>query len=392
MPRFSYEVKGPTGEIESGTIEGESSQAAARTLQAKGYFVVKLRPQAGARAAAAPDLSRRALAPIFYPVSSKSRALFFTSLRALLSAGMNVSEAMATLAQRTGSAMLAQAAREMAQEAARGMPMTSVMSTYPAAFDPPAVAVMEAGEESGLLEQTADRIARYYDRIFQLEQNYRWQTFYPKVLVVAAVLIPTVPQLVLGGFDLWLRMVLSRSLPLLAGVTVAWYGWRALRTVRAFSAFIDGLKLVVPWFGSLTRRMATARWARAMAMLLSAGVPVHRALVTAAAASGNKAMEESLVREAGGVMAGRSLTEVISASRAVPAMALDLLSAAERSGSFEEVLEKVAEYYESETEVGGKQTAMVVGVGLYLLIAAVIAFMVISFYSGYFSSLKSFME
>lgn len=129
--------------------------------------------------------------------------------------------------------------------------------------------------------------------------------------------------------------------------------------------------------------MATARWARSLAMLMAAGVPVHRALVAAASASGNAAMERALVREATGVLHGKSVTEVVAASRMMPDMALDMLATAERSGSVEGALEKVAEYYESETDVGGKQTAMVVGVVAYLIIAAIIGGIVISFWYGY---------
>lgn len=127
-------------------------------------------------------------------------------------------------------------------------------------------------------------------------------------------------------------------------------------------------------------------------MLMAAGVPVHRALVAAASASGNAAMERAMVREAEGVLHGRSVTEVVAASRQVPDMALDMLATAERSGSVEGALDKVAEYYESETDVGGKQTAMAVGVLLYLLVAAIIAVIVISFWTSYGENFMAYME
>ena len=392
MARFAYEVRGPTGQTERGTLEGKNTQVVTRALQAQGYFVLSVRPAATTRPSDQRERLRQSVAAIFYPISSKSLAIFFTSLRVLLSTGMNVSQAMRVLSEQTGSPMLAEAAREMSEEAARGRPMSEVLTRYAAAFSPTTVAVMQAGEESGMVEQTADRLAKHYDRSFQLEQSYRWQTFYPKLLVAAAILLPTVPALILGGFGAWLRLLLSRSLPLVVGITIAWYGWRALRNIESISEAIDRLKLSLPWFGKLARKTATARWARALATLSSAGVPVHRAMVVAAAASGNKAMEKSLVKEAHRVLEGRSLTEVIAASRAVPPMTVVLLTAAERSGSYEQALEKVAEYYESETEVGGKQTAVAVGMGLYLLIALIIAIMVISFWGGYFHSFLQYME
>jgi type IV pilus assembly protein PilC len=390
MPTFAYEVKQPTGQVEKGTIEGVNAEAAARALQAKGYFVVTVRP-VGTRVGGTSGVSRNLLAPIFHPVNSKSLAIFFTSLRALLSAGMNISEAMHSLARQTSSPTLKQTAREMSEAAEQGRPMSSVLGRYPSAFNETTIAILEAGEQSGMIEQTADRIARHYDRIWQLEQSYRWQTFYPKILLAALIVIPTVPTLVLGSVSAWIQQLLSRALPLVVGIMAVWYGWRALRNIPAFAAAVDGAKLMVPWFGSLARRMAAARWARALAALLSAGVPVHRAMLAAAAASGNSSMEQSLVRKAKELLEGRSLTEVVVASRVVPPMAVDLLSAAEKSGSVEDALDKVAEYYESETEVGGKQTAVAVGTGIYLLIAALIAGVVIKFWLGYFRGLEQFM-
>ena len=392
MPTFSYEARQTTGQTETGTLEGENAQVVARALQARGYFVVAIRPVAGKRAREGREFARSVLGPIFHPVNSKPLAIFFTSLRVLLATGMNLSQAMRVLSQQTSNPTLKRAAQEMSEEAARGRPMSSVLGRYPSAFNPTSAAVVEAGEASGMIELTADRLAKYYDRIFQLEQSYRWQTFYPKLLLAALILIPTAKTLFFGGLNAWLVLVLIRSLPLLVAVTLLWYGWRALRSIGPISEAIDAVKLYVPWFGSLARRMATARWARALEMLATAGVPVHQALVAAAAASGNKAMEASLVREAQGVLSGRSLLEVVAMSRAVPPLAVELLAAAEQTGSYEGVLEKIAEYYESETEVGGKQTAVVVGTGFYLIIALLIAIVVISFWRGYFASIGAYLK
>jgi type II secretory pathway component PulF len=392
MPTFSYEVRQEGGQVERGTRQGASEEAVARELRAQGYLVVSVQRSAPETPAVADALVRHVLGPVFAPVSSKSKAQFFASLRALLSAGMNISEAMGRLSGRTRTRALARAAREMEEAAVRGRPMTHVMRRYPAAFNEATLAVMEAGEQSGLLEQTAGRLAGYFDRVFELEQTYRWQTFYPKVLLVALVLIPSAQVLVLQGFRPWLQYVLAIAIPALFALAVLWYGGRLLFRIPPIRKAWDGLKIMIPWFGSLSRRMATARWARALSMLLGAGVPVHRSLVAAASASGNAAMEAALEREAAGVFEGKTVGEVVAASGQIPDMALDMLTTSERTGSFEGALDKVADYYESETDVGGKQTAIAVGLVIYLIVAGIIAFMVISFWGGYVAGYGSFME
>ena len=391
MPRFTYEVRQPTGVVERGTTAGESAQAVARALQAEGYYVIQIQPLAARPMAPSWEtVSRRVLAPVFFRVSSKSLGAFFASLRSLLSAGMNISEAMTTLSRRTGNRTLRRAAYEMGEEAVRGRPMSGVLGRFPAAFGPATRAMIETGEDSGFLERAAGRLAEHFDRAHELEMAYRWNTFYPKILVLALIVLPTIPTLVMGTFNQWLGLLLTRSLPTLAAVFLLWYGWRLLLLLPWLSRALDRLKLLVPWFGSLTRRTAVARWARSLSMLSSAGVPVHRALLAAAAATGNRAIEASLVREAEGVLHGRTLSEVAQASAEIPGMAVDMLATAEKAGSIDSALDKVAEYYESETDVGGKQTAVAVGVGFYLLIAFLIAIYVIGQWGSYIGQIGSY--
>jgi type IV pilus assembly protein PilC len=128
--------------------------------------------------------------------------------------------------------------------------------------------------------------------------------------------------------------------------------------------------------------MATARWARALSMLLTAGVPVQRALEAAGTASGNSVIERGMQAVARMTEQGRALAESIATVRQIPRMAVDMLTTAEKAGSVSLALDKIADYYESETDVGGKQTALVLGVLLFLIIAGIIAFIVLSFYGG----------
>jgi len=160
MPQFTYEVRQSTGAVERGTTSGESTQAVARALQAEGYFVIQVQPLAARPVGTSWEaFSRRVLAPVFFRVSSKSLGAFFASLRSLLSAGMNVSEAMTTLSRRTGNRTLRRAAHEMGEEAVRGRPMSGVLGRFPAAFGPAARAMIETGEDSGFLERAAGRLA-----------------------------------------------------------------------------------------------------------------------------------------------------------------------------------------------------------------------------------------
>jgi type IV pilus assembly protein PilC len=396
MRTYQYEARRPTGRLERGVTQGADEQAVSRELRAKGYQVIAVRP-AGRGAAWLDKAHREALAPVFYPVSAKALSIYFQSIKVMLSAGINIMDLSSTLAKQTNNPMLQRAALEIAEAARDGKPMSSVMRRYPSAFDPAAIAMVETGEQSGMMELVMQRLTEYYDRLFQLQQSYRSQTFYPKILLMAVILIPALGSLVqaflLGGSGAGVLIGVLRSFAaVLLPLGLIWYGYRAVRQYESFRRAIDRLKLSVPWFGSLARRMMTARWGRALAMMLTAGVPVQRALQAAALAGGNAALEQEMLRAARMTEQGRSMAEAIATVPYIPRMAQDMISTAERAGSVESALDKIADYYESETEVGGKQTVIVVGVLIFAIIAAVAGYIIIKFWGGYFAGIMHMLE
>ena len=391
MRTYEYQAKTQRGALEQGTLEAESVAAVQRELTGKGYIALRIREaKPGAKTWQA--LDRQVLAPTFYPASAKSLSIFFSSMRVMFSAGINVMDMGSILAEQTMHPMLKQAARDISEAARDGRPMSSVLRKYPACFDAAAVAIIEAGEQSGNLEKVAQALTQYYDRIFELQQMYRWQTFYPKLLLIAILTLPNIVTLIFGGVTAWLKLVLATGLPILIAIAALWYGYRVARRIKTFREFMDLIKLSLPWFGSLARRQATARWARAFAMLMKAGVPIHQALIASAATCGNAELELSLVQAAHGVQQGRRLAEVLAGIRQIPRMMKDMIYTAEKAGVVEQALDKVADYYESETEVGGKQTALTIGVLLLVIAGIIVGTIVIKFWGGYFTNLTHVMD
>jgi len=358
-----------------------------RELTAKGCIALRIREaKPGAKTWQA--LDRQVLAPTFYPASAKSLSIFFSSMRVMFSAGINVMDMGSILSEQTMHPMLKQAAQDISEAARDGRPMSTVLRKYPACFDAAAVAMIEAGEQSGNMEKVAEALTQYYDRIFELQQMYRSQTFYPKLLFIAILTLPNIATLIFGGVRAWLSLVLGAGVPILLVIAGLWYGYRVARRIKSFREFMDLIKLSLPWFGSLARRQATARWARAFAMLMKAGVPIHQALLASAATCGNAELELSLVQAAHGVQRGRQLAEVLAGIRQIPRMMKDMIYTAEKAGVVEQALDKAADYYESETEVGGKQTALTIGVLLLVIAGIIVGAIVVNFWGGYFAGLS----
>ncbi len=397
MQTFRYEAKTATGQLVRGSLEADSERSAVDQIRSMGYWVMRIR---GKRARPAVTwyqrLARGYFSFILHRVNAKSLAIWYRSFSNLLEAGMNMHEAALALAERTRSHTLRQVTRQIAEAARRGEPMSPVLDRYPSAFPLFAQALVETGEETGLLNETLERLAQFYDSIFELQMAFRLETFYPKVVLFMFITIPPLIPAVQGSasagqlvFDwhIYLRALLGSIQYWVAALLGLWFGWRLLMQIGPLRQGWDRIKLLIPWIGGIVRRVSLVRWARAMAMLLRAGVPLRRALEAAAAATGNEAMAASMRRELSRVITGEPLSAVMAHAREFPEQSIDMVMTGERSGNIDRMLDKMAEYYHMEATVSSKQTAMVAGVAFYLLVAVLVGIFVISFWVGYYGDI-----
>ena len=408
MQTYSYEAKSITGEVVRGSLEAETERGAVEQIRNMGYWVLKVK---GIKRVREPVRSSRrepseltwyqALARgyfsfLFHRVNAKSLAIFYHSFASLLGAGINAHEAALTLADRTRSHTLRQVAREIADAARRGEPMSPVLERYPSIFPLFAKALVQTGEETGLLNETFERLAEFYDAMFELQMAFRLETFYPKIVLFMLLVIPPIIPAVAGSAGTgqlvfnW-RIYFETLLQNTAGVTLAlvglWFGWRFLMQIPPLRQGWDRCKLLIPGIGGILRRVSLVRWARAMAMLVRAGVPLRRSLDAAASATGNEAMAVSIRREMPRVIGGEPLSAVMTASHEFPEQSIDMVMTGERSGHIDKMLDKMAEYYQTEATVSGKQTAMITGVVFYLAVAVLVGMVVVSFYTNYYGDM-----
>jgi len=397
MQTFSYEAKTASGEVVRGSLDAETERGAVEKIRSMGYWVLRVKG-APARPAVTwyQRLARGYFSFLLHRVDAKSQAIWYRSFSHLLGAGMNAHEAALTLAERTRNRTLRLTAQELAQAAQRGELLSPVLDRYPSTFPLFAKALMQTGEETGLLNQTLEQLAAFYDSIFELQWAFRLETFYPKIVLFFLIVIPPVIPAVQASssfgrlvFDWRVYLqALVRSVGMWAALLIGfWFLWRLLMQVPPLRQGWDRVKLLIPWIGGIVRRISLLRWARATAMLIRTGVPLHRGLEAAASTTGNEAMAASLRRELSRVLAGEPLSAYMLAAREFPDHSIDMVMTGERSGHMDAMLDKLADYYHTEATVSGKQTAMVAGVAFYLLVAVMVAIFVASFWIGYYSNL-----
>ena len=382
MQQFRYKAKDRGGQVSTGTVEAESQSVAVAFLHEKGLWVTDMRPAAGAAGRAAPD---RSIAKTLYRgVSDRDLALFFRQLATMIGAGMSMHEALTALALQNPSARLKKIAEEMSSHILAGGTLSEVMALHPWLFSRIQTRMIEAAETAGMLETILHRLADYMDREHDLRQTIRQRTLYPKILLFCLLFIPSIPTLVMDGFNPWIAELLSILLPVLLLVAALVFGGRLLLRQRSMSDLYDQIKLSLPVIGPLVRKLAIARFSRGLAAMYHAGVGIVEAIRIAGEGCGNVTLERKLQTVVPAVAAGESLAQSLESTRFFAPMFIGMVRTGEDSGNMDQMLEKAADYYEDEAKHAIIQLTVILGVVLLMLMAIVIAIKIIGFYTEHY--------
>jgi len=374
LPTFTYSAKDRDGRTAAGTIDAESAQEAARALRERGLTPQRIRERSPSRSFTE-ILERAFLSP---PIALQM--LFFKQLATMLSAGMSVSEALGKMANRSGLRRLRRPIAEVEGQVAAGGRLSDGLGRYPWIFGGLPLSLMEAGEISGGMDRAAEQAATYLEKDMEIRRKLSWGTFYPKaVLVVALLILKFIPFPITHGPLGFLR---EHMLSIIALGFLAWLLVRAVFRAPGVARGWDLVKLGVPGIGSVVRKFALAKFARAVAVLYAAGVPIARCVELAAEATGNNAIRDRLATAVGPLRNGVDLHTALSRTGGLTDIVQDMVSTGQITGNLDTMLNKTAEYYEAEAEAGMHKTIVVVSIVVLLIAAALIGYLVIMFYSG----------
>lgn len=386
MPTFSYDAKNNDGQNISGIIEAAESRGAALALREQGLWPTRVEPISVAASIAGGNgpagVPRRVnLAPFLGSVPLASLSLMYTQLATLIDAGIPIFQALTTLALQTSNLRLRGILRECAEAVNQGASLSSVLERHPNTFTTIQIELVRAGEMSGTLDTMAKRIAAYLEKEIDIRRKLKRETLYPKiVLFVAGLVVLLLGFLRAGSQGLIGQLVFAAWIVGL--VFGAWWLGQYLNQFPAAGAAWDRLKLHVPGLGGVTRRYATARFARALASLYSSGVLLTRAVETAARACGNRAIEQQLLAHAGALSTGEGVSGMLGRSRLLSPMAVQMAHTGEQTGSLDAMMDKVADYLESEADLKSQQFAVFAGVGALVIAAGIVLWIALSFYVG----------
>lgn len=325
--------------------------------------------------------------------SVREQAHTFRELATLVGAGITISTALATV-NRGGRSLafgrfLARAERRVGQ----GEKLSVAMRDEGELFAEPVVALVEAAETSGRLEQTLHDVSDHMERELRLHIMIARETLYAKILVAATVFVPltarTVMELLAGGLPASAGVLLRGLLlyALMGGLPalVLYRVYRHLSTTPGGKDRLDAAKLNLASIGPVIERLALARFARTLAALYEAGVPYARSVSLAAAACGNRSLGHLLRSALPLLEEGNKLSEALATTRLRDSLLVRLLQTGEQTGEIDKMLIKAADHYEAEAQGQIRRLTVAIVPVVVILTGLIIGVMVVRFYMGLYT-------
>lgn len=395
MPRFSYRARNAQGQALDGQMEAPSLMAVADQLSSDGLIPVDIQPVRAGGASLNMNIRLPARRPSATEVTLLARQLY-----ALTKAGVPIIRGLNQLANASRNERMASALREVVDDLESGRDLAGAMARHPDIFSPLFVSMVQVGEASGRLDDALLRVFNYMERERQTLNQIRTALRYPMFVVIAisvaifilmAYVIPVFAQ-VFERFALDLPLATRGIIAvsnfvsawwwlILGGVVAAWYGFRYWTRRDEGRLWWDRQKLRFPVVGEIVLRASLARFARAFAMASRSGVPLLQALNVVSRTADNAYIAGKIRGMREGIERGETIARTAAASRVFTPLVMQMIAVGEETGQVDEMLDEVAEFYETEVEYDVRrlgetiQPVLVVAVGVIVFILALGVFL-----------------
>ena len=389
MPGFSYVAVDKRGKEKRGSLEAETRERALEQLKAEGLIPVSVREQGA--------LNKEIDFSIGKKVKPRDLSVFCRQFVSITQAGVPMKEALQMLSEQTENKWLKRAISEVLLNVEKGNTLADSMRSQPDIFPPMLVNMVEAGEQSGSLEMAFSRMAVHFEKEAKLKATIKKATIYPIILVIAAIgviavmLLFVIPIFIDMFADLDIEMpaitmfVMNSSkwmtshwyvvLAIIVGVVAA---YKLIYKTTQGRLTIDRIKMKMPLFGKLTVKTACSQFARTMSTLLMSGISTIDALETTSKIVNNIHYTNAMLKAREEVMKGIPLSEPLEASGIFPPMVYHMTGIGEETGHVEEMLEKMADYYDEEVEMTTQSVLAAMEPIIILFMALIIGTLVIA--------------
>jgi type IV pilus assembly protein PilC len=381
---FRYAAKDASGKTIEGTIQAAGKGEVVSELRKQDLVVIRVeegkkgKKAKGDKKASGGNGKEKASGgfnfniTLFKPKPAATRTelvLFTRQLATMIAAGISLLEALEVLGDQADTPAFGMVCNNLANSLRGGSDLSAAMGQMPKVFTELYVSMVAAGEVSGQMDVILERLADYQESAESLQREIKSAMTYP---VVSLVLVLGITTFLLLGVVPTFRQVfesLDAELPALTEFVLGASDWLKGNWMIAFGAMFgtvfglslykktshgelvfDHLKLKLPIFGPLLRKVALARFSRTFATLVRSGVPILGTLEIVSATAGNKVISNVVDKAQISVRNGDMLSEPLSESTVFPTMVTRMIGIGERSGALEALLEKIAEFYDAQVK------------------------------------------
>ncbi|MCU1635988.1 MAG: type secretion system family protein [Cryobacterium sp.] len=400
MLTYAYTGRDGAGKVVKGQLDAPSEGAAAARLRTMGVAPITV-----AESREGTGLQREIRIPgITRGVSLKDLAVMSRQMATMTTAGLALLRSLAILSEQTENKELARILRVIKSDVESGTALSDALEKHAVVFPPIMVNLVRAGETGGFLEDSLNSVAQNFEAEVKLRDTIKSALAYPVIVLAMAVLavigmlifivpvfedmfkglggelpVPTRMLVVLSTAMTWLGPVL-----LVAGVAFACWWARNKNTLRVRQV-VDPLKLKLPVFGPLLAKLAVARFSRNFSTMIGAGVPILQSLAIVGETSGNWVVESALRKVQESVRQGNSIAGPLAQEPIFPAMVTQMIAVGEDAGALEQMLRKVADFYDQEVQATTEQLTAMIEPLMIAVIGAVIGGMIVALYLPMFS-------
>ncbi len=399
---FQYKVKDKTGKLVEGSLEAENAQLVVSKLRSMGYIPIEIQQQ-GAR-----SLSRELKIPwLSDRVKLKEVAVFSRQFATMINSGLSLLRSLYILSDQTESRALANIVSQVRIDVERGSSLSAALAKHPKAFNRLYVAMVRAGEVGGALDSVLLRLADTIEKQVELRRKVKSAMTYPLVVAVLVLLIVSAMLLFVIPMFQNIYKELGGTLPAPTRVLISiskvmrsfWYliiGGE-IGAVFAFRRWInseegrkrwDAIKLRTPVFGPLVRKTALARFSRTLSALVRSGVPILESLDIVADTSGNHVVSEAVWDTQQAVKRGDPLAKKLEDHHVFPPMVVQMMAVGEETGALDEMLDKIADFYDQEVEATVDALTSLIEPLLIVVMGVCVGGMIISLYLPMFNIIK----
>ena len=397
MPSFVWRGKTRAGAVQEGIQIADTRDAAMAALRRQNITVTNIRE----KGREIPFLPRL---PI--KIAQKRVAIFTRQFSVMLDAGLPLVQCLEILGEQEENKNFRAMINATRTDVESGASLADAMRKHPLAFDALYTNMIAAGEAGGILDVILQRLSIYIEKIVRLKSQVKSALIYPAAVITIAAgvvwlilwkVIPVFAQLFSGvGSEMpWLtRMVIGGSnfvgrfsIPMFIFLIFGFIALGRYHKTHRGRRVIDGLMLKIPIIGMLLRKIAVARFCRTLATLTSSGVPILDGLEITAKTSGNAIIEDAVMAVRKAVEEGRTLSEPLAETKVFPAMVTQMINVGEQTGALDQMLAKIADFYEEEVDTAVAGLMKLIEPMLITVLGGVIGTIVTAMYLPLYSFL-----